>query len=104
MQTYTEVRKTPFKTSFCHEYEELLVKCQIALERWTQRREEAWEMGLRGRALGSELVRLQADFAKSYSVLQKHVHECPMCELVGRLASENSETPDEVLAHQVRPA
>ncbi len=61
-------------------------------------------MGLRGRALGGELVRLQADFAKSYSVLQKHVRECAMCEFMRRLASENSETPDEVLTHQVRPA
>jgi hypothetical protein len=104
MQTHTEVRKPLVETSFCDEYEGLLMKCQVALERWTQRREEAWLMGLRGRALGGELVRLQADFAKSYSVLQKHVRECPMCEFVRRLASENSETPDEVLAHQVRPA
>jgi hypothetical protein len=105
MQTHTEDRKPLFKTSlFCDEYEALLRRCQNALEKWTQRREEAWQMGLRGRALGGELVRLQADFAKSYAVLQKHVRECPLCEFVGRLANENAETPDEVLAHQVRPA
>jgi hypothetical protein len=104
MQTHTENRKPLFKTSFCDKYEELLMKCQAALERWTQRREEAWQIGLRGRALGGELVRLQADFARSYALLQKHVRECPLCEFVGKLESENSETPDEALAHQIRPS
>ena len=104
MQTYTENGKPSFKTSFCDKYEELLMKCQVALEKWTQRREEAWHMGLRGRALGGELVRLQADFARSYAVLQRHVRECPLCEFVEKLASENSETTDEALAHQVRPS
>jgi hypothetical protein len=104
MQTHIEDRKPEFKTSFCDRYEELLVKCQLALERWTQRREEAWHLGLRGRALGGELVRLQADFAKSYAVLQRHVKECPLCEFVGRLTSENSETTEETLAHQIRPS
>jgi hypothetical protein len=104
MQTHTEDGKPLFKTSFCDEYEASLRRCQNALEKWTKRREEAWQIGLRGRALGGELVRLQADFAKSYAVLQKHVRECPLCEFVARLANENAETPDEVLAHQVRPA
>jgi hypothetical protein len=99
MQAHTENRKPEFKTSFCDRYEELLVKCQVALERWTQRREEAWQLGLRGRALGGELVRLQADFAKSYSVLQKHVKECALCEFVGKLTNENAETAEETLTH-----
>jgi hypothetical protein len=104
MQMLTQEGTPPFRTSFCDEYEGLLLRCQGALQKWTQRREEAWQMGLRGRVLGAELVRLQADFAKAYAILQKHVRECPLCEFVERLACENAETPDEVLAHQVRPA
>jgi hypothetical protein len=99
MQAHTEHGKLEFKTSFCDRYEELLVKCQVALERWTQRREEAWQLGLRGRALGGELVRLQADFAKSYAVLQRHVKECPLCEFVGKLTNENSEAAEQPLTH-----
>jgi hypothetical protein len=102
MHTHMEYGKAPFKTSFCDEYEELLTNCQHALEKWTARREEAWQSGLHGRALGGELIRLQAHFAKSYAVLQKHVRECPLCEFVAKLANENAETPDEVLTHQVR--
>jgi hypothetical protein len=104
MQTHTDYGKPEFKTSFCEDYEELLGKCQNALETWTARREQAWDMGMRGRALGGELVRLQADFAKSYAVLQKHVRECPLCEFVSRIANQNTETADEALVHQIRPA
>ena len=66
-----------------------MVECQNALEAWAKRREEAWQMGWHGKEIGGELVRLQAAFAKSYAVLQKHTRECPLCEFVSKIAKDN---------------
>jgi len=82
----------PRREVFCTEYEGMLDECQNALTTWSTRREESWRMGLRGRELGAELVRLQANFAKAYARLQKHIHECPVCAYVS--TSPNvSQTP-----------
>jgi hypothetical protein len=96
--------KLSFKTSFCGKYEELLVQSQNALEVWANRREEAWQMGLRGRELGGELIRLQADFAKAYARLQKHTHECPLCEFVANIAKEDSQAAYLITSQESRPA
>ncbi len=83
-----ENQMDPFKQpTFCSKYERLLEQCQRALETWSTRREEAWQMGLRGKELGSELIRLPADFAKSYAVLQKHVRECALCEFESKIVN-----------------
>jgi hypothetical protein len=84
-----ENQSGPFKQpTCCSKYERLLEQCKRALlEIWATRREEAWQMGLRGKELGSELVRLQADFAKSYAVLQKHVRECALCEFESKIVN-----------------
>jgi hypothetical protein len=81
------------KMTFCDQYEKLLSLCQKALETWATRREQAWQMGLRGKELGGELIRLQANFAKSYAVLQQHTRECPLCELVGQARDRGAATP-----------
>jgi hypothetical protein len=78
-----------FKTSFCDEYEELLIQSQEALESWSNRQEEIQRLGLQGKEVGSELTRLQANFAKAYARLQRHTHECVLCQLVSRLAKAN---------------
>jgi DNA repair exonuclease SbcCD ATPase subunit len=77
-----------FKPAFCSTYEDLLAKCQEALFAWSTRREEASRLGIQGKELGAELVRLQANFAKSYASLQKHTRECPVCEFVAHLEAE----------------
>lgn len=100
----TEKEKRNFKTSVCSKYEELLVECQNALEVWAKRREEARQMGWHGKEIGGELVRLQAAFAKSYAVLQKHTRECPLCEFVSKIAKDNSQSPYLTVTQQSRPA
>jgi hypothetical protein len=102
----TEKERLDFKTSFCSKYEELLVECQNALEVWAKRREEAWQMGWHGKEIGGELVHLQATFAKSYAVLQKHTRECPLCEFVSKIAKDDpSPSPYvTVMHHHSRPA
>jgi hypothetical protein len=99
-----ELEKETFKTSFCDKYEELLLVSKNALEVWANRREEAWQMGLRGKGLGGELVRLQADFAKSYAQLQKHTRECVMCQFVARIAEQNSGYSYMSNKHEARPS
>ena len=101
MENHTEKRA---RKTFCDKYKELLAQCQRALETWAKRREEAWQMGLRGKELGGELIRLQADFAKSYAVLQKHTRECPLCDFVAKFGNENSPSAYVVASHEHRPA
>jgi hypothetical protein len=88
-----EKERLTFKTSFCERYEELLVLAQEAMEIWSKRQEEVVRLGLHGKEVGSELIRLQANFAKSYAHLQKHIRACALCELVSKLAKENAPSP-----------
>jgi hypothetical protein len=101
----TKTQRRLFKTAFCSKYKEMLEKCQMALGKCTKRREEAWQLGLGGTELGGELMRLQADFAKSYARLQKHTRECPLCEFQSKMSSETSLLRPWVTAsHEARPA
>jgi hypothetical protein len=78
------------KNIFCDQYEELLQLCQQALDCWAKRREEASELGLHGKELGDELIRLQAGFAKSYAVLRKHKRECSRCQFAANVGNLDS--------------
>jgi len=84
-----EKEEQTFKTSFCERYEELLIQSQEALETWSKRQEEIQQLGLQGKEVGSELTRLQANFATAYARLQRHTHECALCQLVSKLAKGN---------------
>jgi len=92
------------QTPFCNKYEELLLVCQRALESWAKRRDDAGQMGLSGKELGDELIRLQADFAKSYALLRKHTQECALCEFVANSTNTDSAGPSVVVSHQSPPA
>lgn len=78
-RTATMNEELSFANLFCSEYEALLDQCQIALCAWSDRSERARHANLTGEAVGRELLRLQARFAKSYDVLQKHVRSCERC-------------------------
>jgi hypothetical protein len=78
-----------FKTAFCPEYEELLVRSHESLEKWDALRQEAWNMGLRSGQVGGELIRLQNEFAKSYAALSKHIRECRLCAFVANVGKQN---------------
>ena len=80
-----------FRSSFCEEHEQLLARYQLALETWGKRREEALQMGLRGKELNGELLRLQSEFAKSYALLHKHSRECLLCRFGGKMSVEDRE-------------
>jgi predicted secreted protein len=75
-----------FEVLLCGEYEKLLNDCQHALDRWNDRSEAVRQRHQTGEETGRELLRLQARFAKAYTVLQRHVQRCERCELAARLS------------------
>ena len=75
-----------FTSAFCSEYEALLDQCQLALSAWSERSEYALQAHITGEAVGRELLRPQARFAKAYGSLQKHVHSCERCVAAAQIA------------------
>ena len=74
-----------FDVLLCGEYEKLLNDCQRALNHWNGRSERIRDAQQTGEQAGRELLRLQARFAKSYTVLQRHVERCDRCQLAARM-------------------
>jgi hypothetical protein len=68
----------------CETYQGLLEDCETARNRWNKRRAEISELGLRGKGIDNELLRLQANFAKSCALVRNHLHDCDSCQSAGR--------------------
>jgi len=79
------------KTTVCGEYQMLLEESQSALEIWNEHRAEICQSRLIGKEAGDELLRLQANFARAYAVLQRHSQDCPFCRLVLGIEGRDSE-------------
>lgn len=77
------------KLSICGQHDRLQERYQKALEAWATLREESWHMGLRGKELNRELLRLQSEFARSYAQLHKHSRECLVCQIGEKLPSHS---------------
>ncbi len=77
------------KAAVCTEQEKLLIVCQKALELWRNRREEISASGLTGKQSADELLRLQADYAKAYSRLEKHEDNCELCRFVLKIGGRD---------------
>ena len=80
----------PYKTAFCPEYERLLCVCVQSLDTWKNRREEIANSVLREWEMDDELMRLQADYAKAYSCLEKHIDNCELCHFVSKISGRNN--------------
>ncbi len=81
------------ETAVCTEHDRLLAECERALETWNEHRAEFSVSRLSGREAGDELLRLQTKYARAYTVLQRHEHNCLLCQLMSAiegLASANS--------------
>jgi hypothetical protein len=79
------------KTAACSEYQRLLEECRSALEIWNKQRDEIYQSHLSGRNVDNELRRLQAKYARAYTVLQDHAHSCLRCQLVSRIEGRDTE-------------
>jgi hypothetical protein len=86
------------KTVFCTEYERLLKECQRALKIWNEQRAENCRSRLDGKEAGDEVLRLQAKYARAYTVLQNHVHRCLRCQLVSRIEEHDSGSNSDALS------
>jgi hypothetical protein len=79
------------KTAMCNKYQTLLEECERALAIWNEHRAEISQSRLVGKEGADELLRLQANYARAYTVLQNHAHNCSFCQLVSRLEGRDSE-------------
>jgi len=79
------------ETSVCTEQQRLFDECQKALEIWKERRAEFFQAHLSGKEAGDELLRLQAKYARAYTVLRNHAHNCSLCQLVSRMEGRDTE-------------
>jgi hypothetical protein len=91
-------KQLSIKTTVCSEYQRLLEECQGALEIWNKRRDEFSQSGSIKTEEGDELLRLQANFARAYAVLQHHSRDCELCDLVSRIEGRDSENSWEALS------
>jgi hypothetical protein len=73
-------------TLVCSEYQKLLEETRCAREIWDERRAEICSLRLVGKETGDELLRLQAKYARAYSLLRKHMRACLRCEPAMRIA------------------
>ena len=82
-----------YQISFCNQYDALLHECENAQRLWSEWREEMNSVGTCGmnKEGSNELLRLQAKFAKAYARLEKHNHECELCQFVARMSEERAE-------------
>jgi len=78
-----------YKTAFCSNYERLLCVCVQSLNAWRNLREEIANSGSTNKEAGDELMRLQADYAKAYSRLEKHKDNCELCHFVSKISGRN---------------
>jgi hypothetical protein len=85
-------------TSVCSEYQRLLEESQRALEIWNEHRAKACQSRLIGKEAGDELLRLQAKFARAYTILQNHAHNCMFCLSVARIEGRDSESNSDALS------
>jgi hypothetical protein len=79
------------KTAVCAQYEILLKECEVALQAWDERREQIAHSHLSAKEVGDELYCLQADYAKAYTTLRKHVSKCAICRFFLRSSNEEFE-------------
>lgn len=85
------------KTGICEKYQTLLEDCEKTLAAWNERRTKITESRLVTKDAGDELLRLQAKYARAYTVLQNHSHHCTFCQLVKRLEGCESEIGSDVV-------
>jgi putative heme degradation protein len=73
-------------TMVCNEYQQLLEQSKRARDVWDERRIEICRSRLVAKEIGDELLRLQANYARAYTRLRKHVSTCGRCEPVSKIA------------------
>jgi hypothetical protein len=89
------------KTGICEKYQTLLEESERALAIWNKHRAEIAHSRLVGKDACDELLRLQAKYARAYTVLQNHTPQCSFCQLVKRLEGRESENSSDAVFDSV---
>jgi hypothetical protein len=90
------------KTAICNKYQTLLQECESALAIWNERRAKISQSHLVGKEAGDELLRLQAKYARAYTLLENHAHNCSFCQLVASLEGRNFKNSSDALFDSAR--
>jgi hypothetical protein len=85
-------------TTVCSEYQSLLEESQRALEIWNEHRTKICQSRLIAKDAGDELLRLQAKYARAYTVFQNHLHNCVLCQSVAGIEERGLESNSGVLS------
>jgi len=91
-------------TAACSDYARLLEECKDALFAWKMRREEICHNGPRGKLTGDELQRLQAEYARAYNRLERHVKSCEDCRFTRHAEETATRETIRVAARKELPA
>ena len=86
------------KVAICNKYQTLLEECERALAMWNAQRAKISQSCLVAKEVGDEFLRLQAKYARAYTVLQNHAHNCSFCQLVSRLEGRDSENSSDAIS------
>jgi hypothetical protein len=79
-------KQSPAATIVCSEYQRLLNEFNQSVETWDERRAEICRSRSFGEKAGDELLRLQAHYARAYTLLRKHVRACLGCQPLRKIA------------------
>ena len=90
------------RTAICNRYQTLLEECESALAIWSKHRAEVLQSRLVGKEAGDELLRLQAKYARAYTLLENHAHNCSFCQLVASLEGRNLKNSSDALFDSAR--
>ncbi len=86
-------------TSTCSEHHKLLEESQNALEIWNEHCAEFCQFRFMGRKEGDELLRLQAKYARAFTVLENHEQNCSLCQLESRMDGRHTKNSSDTLAN-----
>ncbi|HET6929862.1 MAG TPA: hypothetical protein VFI45_06045 [Candidatus Acidoferrum sp.] len=75
-----DMEELTIDAAICSDYERLLKDSQRGLVAWRERSEEVVRFGLKGKSVGDELQKLQADYATAYHRLEQHGKTCILCQ------------------------
>lgn len=91
------------ETAVCTEHERLRAECERALETWNERRAAFSRSSPIRREAGDELLRLQVKYARAHTVLQRHAHNCSVCQLVSRADGRDSKDSSDAFSGTTLP-
>ena len=89
------------ETALCSEHQRLLAECERALETWNEQRAEFSKSHPITKRAGDELLRLQANYARAYTVLTRHEHNCSLCQWGSRSGEHGFENSSDTFFESV---